>query len=170
MNSELDKYPYIIYCLFHGVKSMPLVEIISAVVFFMYMGVSSVFDMKFMRINGNIAVILGICTLCLVFFSHQTAFVEKIVTSFGLVAVLLVVNYFKKEAIGSGDIKSLFYMAVVLGFWGVWLALLFGCATLLVFYLPRLIRKKIDSRSKIAFMPFLTIGSMVSFIALEMVK
>lgn len=149
---------------------MFIVEVVIYFLFFTFLIISSYFDMRYMKIHGNIAIILGLLSLLLYASFISYLLLERILVAFGTSLAFFVIKLTKKNTIGAGDIKTLFYMSVVLGFWGLLIAVLLGCMAIFVFYVPRFIKKTMGFRSRIAFIPFLTVGSVFSFIMLEIIK
>jgi leader peptidase (prepilin peptidase)/N-methyltransferase len=80
-----------------------------------------------------------------------------------LLVLFMVVGkiFFKKDAMGMGDVKLLVLIGVYVGFPEVWIALFFGAFSASILILIGMARKKIRLQCTLPFGPFIAFGTLV---------
>lgn len=123
-------------------------------------GIAALVDYQKKQIP-NLMVLLLLVTGLINLILVKKGWIYALLGLFGIGALLFVVYYFSKGAIGMGDIKLLATIGLILGFWDTLLLIFIasfisGLASLMLMVLGR-----VNKKSKIPFAPFIFLSMLI---------
>lgn len=124
------------------------------------LSVTIVSDFKYYYISDRV-VVLGLLFTLAIIHVEKDYFFEKIISAFVVTLLILIVKLigdkvFKRESLGWGDIKLLFFISLSIGFYSTLISLIIACSTTLIYYYLSKREEK-----EIPFGPFLLIGALI---------
>ncbi|MCH5256908.1 MAG: prepilin peptidase [Lachnospiraceae bacterium] len=135
------------------------------IIFIIFLCTCTVFDIRKKEIPIHLILIGLISSFGVIMWQifEGTVSVTGVGVSFLPGLFFLLISFFTKEKIGYGDGLILIISGLILGFYQCFLGLCISLICSSVFALLLLVLHKVKRDSKLAFVPFLTIGIGVSF-------
>ena len=135
------------------------------IIFIIFLCTCTVFDIRKKEIPIHLILIGLISSFGVIIWQifEGTVSVTGVGVSFLPGLFFLLISFFTKEKIGYGDGLILIISGLILGFYQCFLGLCISLICSSVFAMLLLVLHKVKRDSKLAFVPFLTIGIGVSF-------
>ena len=132
----------------------------------LYLGHIAYVDWKIKKITNKSIFVTGAMSLLSILIFPQINGIERVAGSVIVSLPLFVIYFFFHRGIGGGDIKLMAVSGLGLGAAGIWKAFIIGVYASGIYVILLLMRNKGDRKTEIAMGPFLSLGLIISWIAI----
>lgn len=87
-----------------------------------------------------------------------------ILSSIGVFIFLFLLMIASKDKLGGGDVKLYAVISLAIGAWKAFASIFFASFVALLITLPMILKKKMDRKTEIPFVPFIWVGVLISYI------